>query len=123
MKHLMVGVIAFGMAFFCGCTKNIGCALETNLVTGVTPLIASQLQCSNPTAIQADLTDMVAGLNLCRPVQSDGKLHMPQPICSMMADLVLGGVAKVAIPNSWGCTAANAKQILKSVIVNACSGV
>lgn len=128
MKYLVL-VFGFIVALsFTGCTKgcntDIGCSIENTVVTGVAPVIASQLQCSNESAIEADLKNIVGKLNICKQsLDNSGKLKLPGPICSMMADLVINGVASVSIPASWGCTAANAKTLLKNVVVTACQNI
>lgn len=128
MKYLLL-VLSICLMGFTGCSKGcssgIGCTVEKTIVSGVGPAIASGLQCTNEAAIEADLTAVMSKLNICQQVQErSGKLNtLPAPICSMLANLVLNSVASVAIPSSWGCSAANAKDLLKNLIVTACTSL
>lgn len=127
MKYLVI-VFSFCLMFLAtsctnGCNSGIGCSIEKTVVSGLSPAIANGLQCSNPAAIEADLKSVVDKLNLCKENDPSKLNKLPGPICSMIADLVLSGVAQIAIPSTWGCTASNAKGLLKTVIVTACTSL
>jgi len=125
MKYLLI-VLSICLLGFTGCTKgSVGCTIEQTIVSGVGPAIATGLQCSNEAAIEADLNAIIGKLNICTKVsERDNKLNkLPAPICSLFANLVLNGVASVAIPSAWGCSAANAKGLLNNLIVTACTSL
>lgn len=131
MKHLLLIFSISLLAFASGCTKGcstggIGCSIEKTVVSGVGNAIASQLQCSNEAGIEADLQAIIGKLNLCKEgtvSSTNGKVAIPGVVCSIFADLVINGVAGTAIPSAWGCSAANAKALLKNVVVSACQGI
>lgn len=64
---------AFGLIFFGGCTKSpvltpiqqAGCAIETAVSTGIGSAVASALQCSNASQVDADLQAAFGNANLC----------------------------------------------------------
>lgn len=120
---MILSVVALGLN---GCTKgcstaDIGCSIEKTVVSGVAPVIATQLQCSNVDAISNDLNNIIGKVGLCKQqLGNSGKLSLPGPICSMFVDLVVNNVANIAIPASWGCSASNAKGLLKDVVMMAC---
>lgn len=125
MKVLLIGM-CLSMLAMSGCTKGcssgIGCSIEKTIVSGITPVIASQLQCSNPDAIKADLEAIINKTGVCSaPVKSElyGQMIIPGPICEIFGELV-AGLAPKAIPSAWGCTAKDAAGLLKGVIVTAC---
>jgi hypothetical protein len=102
------------------CTSP-GCKIQESVVEGLTPVIAANLQCSNPQAIEADLNKVIGGIGLCK--KTSQMKGLPGPICQMIADLVIEGAAKIAIPSSWGCTAGNAKELLSTLIVQGCKQI
>ncbi len=123
MNRSISFLFTFIFVILSGCTTaSIGCRVEKPLVDTLTPLIATQLQCSNSAAISADLTKLVGTIGLCKPAQEEGKT-LPAPICSFLADMVINNLASVAVPSAWGCTAQNAKDTLKAIVMSGCSKI
>lgn len=103
-----------------GCTSP-GCKIQESVVEGIVPVIATQLQCSNPSAIEVDLDKIVGSIGLCK--KTSQMKGLPGPICQAIADMVVDSVAKASIPPAWGCSAANAKELLSQLIVQGCKQI
>ena len=115
ISALSIGVVL--LVAGCSWFKSTTCTLETQLVNGATPLIATALQCSNSAAITASLNSVVGQTGLCSTTPAAG------PVCTVLATAIVGIAASEAIPASWGCTAANAQALLSSAVATACSAV
>lgn len=108
-----------------GCTTNmIKCKIEQSVVDVVVPGISRALQCSNVDAITSDIQKVIGQVGFCVKTNApEGTKQLSLPVCDALAQIVIDNVAKFAIPTSWGCTAANAKDLLKAQIVKGCVGI
>lgn len=122
---LVVGLVVLGAVSLTGCTKGcsigntVGCAVENVAASAVVPAIAAGLQCSNPDAIKGTLLLLGEKAGLCTGQQAG----VGSAICMSLSGLVVDSVASAGIPAAWGCTAANAKDLLKGVINQACAKI
>lgn len=107
----------------CSTVGTVVCDVETTAASGIAVAIASGLQCSNVSQIQSDLTSAMSAAGLCKTASQPigaKKLMIPAPICSVIEGIVVNDIAPLALPAKWGCTAANAKSLLNTVVMTAC---
>jgi len=118
MKKLaLVLVVLISMA---GCTKaQVTCGVQTTLVNIMSQGIATGLQCSNMSAIQASLNQAASGLNMC---PAGTALSLPVTFCQPLVDILVSSVASTAIPAAWGCSAQVAQADISALLMKACSG-
>jgi hypothetical protein len=118
MKKLALALIA--LAAMTGCTKTqVTCAVQTTLVDAMSQGIATGLQCSNLSAIQASLNQAASGLNMC---PSGTSLSLPVSFCQPLVTILVGSVAATAIPSAWGCSAQMAQNGIEGFLMNVCTG-
>jgi len=116
--------------FIIGCTKDapkpdpikeIGCAVGKGIALGVSNEIATQLQCSNPSAIQASLVMGLQKLHVCSESKTVGAMSIGSDICTNLASVVISGLVGGVIPSEWGCSAQDAQAKLAEVVKKACA--
>jgi hypothetical protein len=126
IRSLALIMTLVSLVSFAGCTKNqVGCAVQDSAVAVLTPVIASGLQCSNPTAITATLNQLGSQAGLCTQAQSlaKGQQSIGGSACTIVAGLLISSLAGSAIPATWGCSAANAQATLNSLVNQACAKI
>lgn len=106
MKHVLLIAAIIGMS---GCTEAKQKVVET-----LTPVIAGQLECSNPAAIMEDLSNW---LKLEQAQQSKG---IGADICKGLVGVAVDLLANQAIPEDWECKAEKLPAGLKTALNGAC---
>lgn len=111
--------VLFFILMGCSALKP-GCLIENQAIQIVKPVIVSQLQCSNPDAVEASLKSAFDKLEVC--VQSAGKEGpIADAVCPAVSLWAAGFIADNAIPASWGCSATAVKVMAAAAINKACS--
>jgi len=107
-----------------GCTKNqIVCDIETTAVNAITPTVATMLQCSNSDAIKESLTSWLNTGNFCsNSKMATGKDKLNSTLCAILTSTIMSA-ASGTIPSAWGCSAANAQNLLSVAINKACQNL
>lgn len=106
---------------FTGCTSSqVTCTAQSVVVSGLTPAIATGLQCSNPAAITASLNQIGANAGICTTPVSLNKPQLSSDVCTLISGLLVTSLAG-QIPATWGCTAANASAQLQGTLTTACT--
>jgi hypothetical protein len=131
MKVALLLLLTTFAAFASGCTKKFGCTLEEAAVVGISPLVASQLECKNPAVVQEDLLKVIQKVGFCKPdasqeftQMSTGSLGLINPtVCVFFGKMVLSSLASNAIPETWECTAESAKEKLGDILIQACAQI
>lgn len=110
-----------GLLLLTSCSHfwRMGCDLESKVTKASADVVARELECSKPEAIQKDLTDLLRSkVDICK--------EQPQPvsvnswICKKAGETAIEQVAK-KIPAAWECKATKVKDSLKSLVEKACS--
>jgi len=127
-KMILVAALAAMMVFVQGCTngcstKDVGCAVEKTVVSTVAPLVSSQLQCSNPAAVQADISTWVGKIGICQKLENNQGGVIGSQVCTWVATAIVDQLTQSAIPAAWGCKATNVTGALNSVISMACAKI
>jgi hypothetical protein len=129
---------AFGPTCTCCGSRCADCCYETGVVLneielavigGVTPVIATTLQCSNPSAIRTTLAGLIgkAGFTTASTttIPSNVKppyLNLNLSVCSVFAEIVVGAITS-EIPVSWGCSAAVITSLTTTLLTDACTSL
>ena len=122
-KFFVLMCLAMGLMVTACNSTSVTCSLESVAATALTPVIASGLQCSNSAAIQATLISLGNQAGLCTAPQPGQQASIGSTVCVAVSGLILDQVAAQGIPASWGCTAANAKDLLKGLVNQACAKI
>jgi len=122
-----------------GCTSAttavVVCDLQTVAVTALTPVIATQLQCTNSAAISASLNQWGSNANLCKASSTvtststavsttptlSAPLSLNAILCESLSGILVQQLAANEIPAAWGCTATNAVSSLTTLVNQACA--
>jgi hypothetical protein len=108
--------LLLGLVFLASCNLlHPGCLIHDKVEEAATSAIVNSLQCSSPSAVQADVHKVLAPLNLC---QSETGL-ISATFCPIAVGAVVG-LASKAVPSSWGCSAQNAQAGLSAALTAAC---
>lgn len=100
---------------FSSCTSlKPGCVIQDKLAVVATDVIVSKLQCANSFAVKNDMDALVKNLGLCKTGQ------LADIMCPLLVDSVVNKLASSAIPAEWGCTATDAKVLVKDALTSAC---
>jgi hypothetical protein len=126
MKNILIALTI--SVVLAGCVKScetIRCEIQDKAVAALVPAIASGLQCTNSAAIEKSLVELGAKAKIC-PMPSPLPAEMAASslgsvACSALADLLIANFANVSIPAEWGCSADNAKALLKQVVDAQCA--
>ena len=115
MKSLIFTfIVTFGLT---SCTKDqVGCKVESALLTGGSLGIATAMKCTNQEAIKADLAKITKNLNLCQ------KTTAKFIGCPILAGMLAGQVGNL-IPATWGCDAAATKDQMAAALTSVCEKV
>lgn len=143
MKY--IAVFCLFIATLAGCTTNppapnpIGCSLEQVVSGSAAAAVATALQCSNLTAMQADFQNALGSINFCAaatahqkalamhkgpvstPVSKPGqkvKGAIGSIICPLATDSIVG-LLNANIPATWNCQVDQTSG-LASIISQAC---
>ena len=130
---LMIAVLAVTMT---GCKfgNDVTCAIEDTIAGSLSQVVAGQLVCAHPEAIEADIKAAIGKLNVCaQPVAAPvagalslnltgAKSAFGQVVCPMAINAV-SGLVNAAIPAAWGCTGSVAPDALKEKLVAGCSAI
>ncbi len=133
MKFLIAALVLLS---FTGCTKPspVGCAVATTISSLVSAQIATQLTCSNLSAIQATVDAQLVTLKICdaaaaavAPIMAPSGMPVAKPmstvgaiICAPVIDALANG-AVAQIPAAWGCTTGGIlTETIKAQILAAC---
>lgn len=100
---------------------DITCAVGKGIALGVSSEIATQLQCTNPSAIQASLVVGLQKLKVCSQAKEVTLMSIGSDICTNLASVVISGLVGGVIPSEWGCSAADAQAKLTEVVKKACA--
>ena len=121
-KILMASLMALAMFGVTGCSKDEIkdklCDAGKTAAVVVSSQVASQLSCSNPAAIQADIEQKLIDLKVCSAPSSQGLLGAA--ICPPVVDGLVSGLL-TQIPASWGCSGGELSDSLRQKLVDACS--
>ena len=115
-KYTLLLVLLITMAGMTSC--KFGCDLEKKSAEILTANIATALQCSGFTAINADITALLDKTGIC--TQAGGKMGpIANIICPALSTLVVSQLAN-QIPATWECTAQNAQTNLAKLLEDYC---
>jgi len=84
-----------------------------------TSVIVDKLQCRNSKEVLSSINGLLAPLGLCQ--QKTGAIA--DIACPMITKSVVDYLAANAIPEKWGCSAANAKAVVGAALLEACKKV
>lgn len=133
MKYVLTALIALSLA---SCTKEtpktdplkeIACNVAVGVSSGVVPVIAQELGCSNLVAIQASVYDALVKIKVCeKKPQAMGLMGVESVgsgICKTMGSTLLTVVVGAAIPADWQCSNGPSIEKLKLAIAKACDKI
>lgn len=125
--------MAIGLLMLAGCTNStpppiittVVCQAQTDVVNVSAQAIATALTCSNLPAIQASLTTLVAGDNVCPKVAEAKKTpgNLKGTIGNALCPGVVAGiVSKIgSLPDAaWGCTGAAVSASITTLLLPLC---
>lgn len=136
----IIFILAF-MSFLPACTSSsttppvvsvVGCSVETVVTGALAAAIASNLTCSNSSAIQASIQGALGKINLCaaattqaniKAIKASGKMQgiIGDIVCPLAVEAVMGTLS-TAVPSAWGCSSLTTTS-LNGVLAQACSAV
>jgi hypothetical protein len=116
MKKTLVLLVGIFLLSSC----KVGCDVENVVTSGLANAIASALNCSNVTQIQADVQAIVGKANICS-VKPDTEKRgtIANIVCPMVSQAMVTYVG-TQIPVSWNCGPTVAGQSLSSIVTSAC---
>lgn len=94
-----------------------GCLIQDKLSAVATDVIVSKLQCANSFAVKIDMDALVKGMGLCKTGQ------IADLVCPSLVESVVNKLASAAIPQEWGCTATDAKALVKDTLLGVCKQI
>ena len=104
--------------------KEIACSVAVSVSSGVVPVIAQELGCTNLVAIQASVYDALVKIKVCeKKPQAMGLMSIGSVgsgICKTMGSTLLTVVVGAAIPADWQCSNGPRNEKLKLAIAKAC---
>lgn len=119
MKKSALSIVLLCLA---ACSAKQKCDVQEKFVTTITPVISSQMACSNPEAIRKDLDAALTKAGLCKKEVdsiSTQSIGVPAGVCPIAAALVVEVIGS-QVPAAWGCTGGNAKAGLQAALTAAC---
>lgn len=93
------------------------CKAVFKATTATANIIATTLQCENPSAIAGDLSTRIVGLGLCAETAQQSTLG--DLLCPQLSTLV-ASMATSPIPASWQCSTTVVTDLIKDQITDAC---
>lgn len=111
-----IGILLVGLFAFSGC--KLGCDAEKVITEKLSGAIASGLQCTNQTQIQADIVSILDETNVCfKPEEKRGPIALI--VCPVLAN---AGVAFLGtqVPASWQCNPSVAQTGVAAVLTQFC---
>ena len=96
------------------------CKAVFKATTATANIVATALQCANPSAIAGDLSTQIIGLGLCAETAQQSTLS--DLLCPQLSTLV-ASMATSPIPASWQCSTTVVTDIIKTQIADACAKV
>jgi hypothetical protein len=134
LSSLLFISTAFGPASTCcntPCCRTALTDIELAVIDGVTPVIATTLQCSNQAAIQYTLMRLIGKAGFPDPTPSTqppfgssdvkARLNLSQSVCSTFAEIMVGSITS-EIPKAWSCTASIMTGLF-DLLTNACTSL
>lgn len=107
--------------------KEIACNVAVSVSSGVVPVIAQELGCTNLVAIQASVYDALVKIKVCeKKPQAMGLMSIESVgsgICKTMGSTLLTVVVGAAIPADWQCSNGPSIEKLKLAITKACDKI
>lgn len=99
-----------------GCTQTAPVCKTVFKTTAMTAnMIASVLQCEDPAAITADISDQIMALGLCAEIKQQS---MSDLVCPTISNLF---IEMVSVPKEWKCQKDVAiDALIKTKIYNTC---
>ncbi len=122
MKNISLAIAFAFTLFFASACNTPGCAVESEVVSVASGFLVGALQCSNPAAVSASLTSLISAVipTLCTSKNSKPEGPIANTLCPIVASSVVNFIAANGIPASWGCTAANASQLVTGKLTALC---
>lgn len=114
-KFILLGTLLVGLF---GC--NFGCQVENTISSALAPAISKALNCTNPTAIQASVTEIINLTKICSIAEcGNGKKFgvIASLVCPVVASTAVAFLGN-EIPATWGCSTTN--QPITTVVTAAC---
>lgn len=103
-----------------GC--NFGCEVESTISTGLSGAIASSLNCTNTTAIQTSVTNILNLTKICDVAEcrKDRKLGtIANLVCPVVASTAVAYLGS-QIPADWACQPSGAVQTVSGAVTASC---
>ena len=96
------------------------CKAVFKATTATANIVATALQCANPSAIAGDLSTQIIGLGLCAETAQQSTLS--DLLCPQLSTLV-ATIAISPIPANWQCSTTVVTDLIKTQIADACAKV
>jgi len=109
---------------FTSCEKTVVmkpvCKVAVKTLHGVADGVADVLQCTNPSAIAADLAEPLYKMELCERTVASGMLG--DIVCPQVSEFVVGlGVG--SLPAAWGCSGGEVSVDVEKALLDGCKKV
>lgn len=123
MKRLSTVFLTLCLLGMTGCNwfNDVGCSVEHAVSGAVASTLSHTLNCANPNQVLSDVTALVAKTSICsevKPGLKGGPIALV--LCPALSELATSQLGN-AVPASWQCDPALAKQGLSFVLTAACN--
>jgi len=120
MKRIIVLAMVFVFGFGLSCNKkptDIVCKSVFRATVGVANTLSTVLECKNPGAIAADLSNQILKIGLCTETQMQSTLS--DFVCPQISTLVSTTISST-VPANWECSVTTISDIIKSKVSDTC---
>lgn len=124
MKSALLIALLFCLTLT-GCKSDPVCTLEETASVALSGTIASQLACSHPEVIKADILSALSKVKMCsQPIPMPKNPSTQSAVGIVLCPLAVNTVVDMMmskVPETWGCLGGGKPELVKTALTTACA--